>query len=597
MKKGYTLLVAMLLVCVLCVPAFAVSGMSDVDTNVITNLKTADGNAAQPNGYTWENAERFTVTASGTENGKENVIWVVAGSEAPAEDTIYYVDQKTATGDTISFDVFPKKMPSGTYSVYVTNDASSLNTAMPLTTFTYTGSGPELEVTLNGASPVLTWSLQDGAAYYLVVRVSDGVAEYASDWLSGMTTTFTDATAVAGKTYAYYVMCYVGDDWSVTSNTVENVVIPGGAAVAPVLSETVTFDAGKPVLTWSGAYGIDNLLVVRVGAGGSEYVSDWLPGTATTFTDTSAVPGAIYHYYLSCNVGGDWSLSSNAVYNVTIPGGGPTAPTLSSTITFDAGKPVLTWYGASGIDYLLMIRVNASTGVSEFVSDWMYGTDTTFTDTNAVPGQIYHYYLWCNVGGEWDLTSNAVYDVVIPSAEPTVPMLSDTVAFDEGKPVLTWSGASGIDYLLVVRVGAGGTEYVSDWLPGTATTFTDTSAVPGATYHYYLSCNVGGEWSLSSNAVYNVSVPNLGPVAPTMSQTVTFSGSSPVLTWSGASGIDYLLMIRVNANNDSDRAFASDWMYGFETTCTDTTAVPGQTYHYYLWCNVGGEWSLTSDVV
>lgn len=144
MKKQRTLLLALLLLCLLTVPAWAVatedSGMYTVVG--LTQLRTAAGDAVSSQtvdtyGTYYADAERFSVTCEGVTAGKSYTVFVVKGGGKPTADNIYYVDQKTAEGDSVTFDAFPSVMADGDYRVYVSGPGKALDTAAPLATFSY----------------------------------------------------------------------------------------------------------------------------------------------------------------------------------------------------------------------------------------------------------------------------------------------------------------------------------------------------------------------------------------------------------------------------------------------------------------------------
>ena len=59
----------------------------------------------------YNGSDKLSVTYDNATAGKYYMVWLVAGTTLPTsitEETVYYVNQATATGKSVSFDVFPK---------------------------------------------------------------------------------------------------------------------------------------------------------------------------------------------------------------------------------------------------------------------------------------------------------------------------------------------------------------------------------------------------------------------------------------------------------------------------------------------------------
>ena len=144
MKKCVTVLLAAALLCLIWVPAWAAEaeedGIYDISSEeVITSLRTAEGAAAasvadEDFGTYYPGAARFNVVCSGTDIGKDYTVFVVAGDEEPNSTNLVYIDQKTAAGGTVTFDVYPA-LKRGDYSVHVTGGSAVLSTTSPWSPF------------------------------------------------------------------------------------------------------------------------------------------------------------------------------------------------------------------------------------------------------------------------------------------------------------------------------------------------------------------------------------------------------------------------------------------------------------------------------
>ena len=117
----------------MCGGAFAAdastSGVYDVtpESGYTLTPQTADKTAvpaekAQVNGKEtqfYADAVRFELTGTGT-NGTQYVVFALSGEKAvPTKSNIAYIDQDAASNGTISFNLYPGSLSSGTYNVYL----------------------------------------------------------------------------------------------------------------------------------------------------------------------------------------------------------------------------------------------------------------------------------------------------------------------------------------------------------------------------------------------------------------------------------------------------------------------------------------------
>lgn len=131
----------MLLSLTLSVTAFAAggdSGVYDVKNSsgaTLTPLTAANGtiqagsanvDGSDVSGF-YKNAARIKVDLSGAESGKEYLVIVTEGQNVtPDANNIVYIDQVTASGDSVSFNVYPRALTSGkTYSVRISTNAAN----------------------------------------------------------------------------------------------------------------------------------------------------------------------------------------------------------------------------------------------------------------------------------------------------------------------------------------------------------------------------------------------------------------------------------------------------------------------------------------
>lgn len=89
---------------------------TDADQNAIT-AKSVTINGTSETFY--PEAVRFGLTYSGTGTTGHHLVVCLAGTNGvPTEDNIVYIDQAAAAA-TISFDIYPKELTNGEYSIYI----------------------------------------------------------------------------------------------------------------------------------------------------------------------------------------------------------------------------------------------------------------------------------------------------------------------------------------------------------------------------------------------------------------------------------------------------------------------------------------------
>lgn len=88
-----------------------------------------------------QTSEKFTLTYSGAENGKQYLVVVSSDANKTLnENTIYYIDQVEAAGNSAAFNVYPKTLSDGNYYVYLSsNAATGVTTLEQVATITATG--------------------------------------------------------------------------------------------------------------------------------------------------------------------------------------------------------------------------------------------------------------------------------------------------------------------------------------------------------------------------------------------------------------------------------------------------------------------------
>lgn len=113
-------------------------------------------------------AEKVTLTYDGAQDGSYYLVMALNDATAlPTESNIAYIDQKTADGGTVTFDVYPGKLEAGkTYTVYLTSNDGVLDTMTEKGSFRY-----YVPYTLGDVDSNGKWTAND-ALYTLQIAVN-----------------------------------------------------------------------------------------------------------------------------------------------------------------------------------------------------------------------------------------------------------------------------------------------------------------------------------------------------------------------------------------------------------------------------------------
>ncbi len=243
--------------------------------------------------------------------------------------------------------------------------------------------------------------------------------------------------------------------------------------------------------------------------------------------------------------------------------GPPGAPVLTTSISY--GLIALNWSVPTGrITGYRVFRGTTPGGGTQFAQGL---TAPDYIDKNAFPGTTYYYTVKAaNAAGVGPPSNEVAATPQLPGA-PTL-----TAKPASGKVVLIWTGPSGhlTGYRLYRGTASGGETLLASGL--TAAAYTDTSALPTATYYYEVrALNDAGGGPLSNEVV----------AAPQLPGAATLYAKTPqgqiVLTWTIPTGpvTNYRLYRGTQPGGESQ--FASGLTV---PTYTDASAAKGTIYYY-----------------
>jgi fibronectin type 3 domain-containing protein len=422
----------------------------------------------------------------------------------------------------------------------------------------------------------LQWDASTAATSYNIYRGPSPGGEAVVPYATGVTTTsFTDSGTATGTTYAYRVAAVNFGGVSFQSNEALALTAPA----APTLT-LGALHSGPISLNWSAPPGAASYNIYRGSSPGGEGGTPYKTGvTATLFSDTGSLNGAIYYRVTAVDAGGE-SARSNETF-VLLP---PAAPSgVSATGGF--GRVVVSWAAAgSAADYALY-RASAPGGEGS-VPYRAAITATSFTDAGLANGTSFYYRVTAiNTVGE----SPRSVEVAGTTAAAPPAGLGAIVAGSQVR--LSWSASFGATSYKVYRGtnsrGEGSTPFQTGV---TGTSFVDTRTSSGATYYYQVTAvNAGGESGRLNEA--SVTLP---PAAPALTAVVAAGRIN--LTWSASAGATSYNLYR----STSPRAEgAIPYQSGLTSNSfADIGLAAGVTFYYRVTAvNAGGESSFFNEVV
>jgi len=355
----------------------------------------------------------------------------------------------------------------------------------------------------------------------------------------------------------------------------------GWDQLAPTTPAAVTANAlgGSAVqLSWDPSF--DNVKVDRYRVERSDDgVNFTLLGetTATGYTDTAVVDGAVYYYRVSALDGLDHISPASAVVSAVLDSVPPTAPTNLTGAPDSPAQITLTWSGASdnvAIAGYAVLRNNVLVATP---------TGTTYTDTGLTPGTTYTYAVQTlDFGG--NASAPITTQVTTPQdlTPPSVPGGLAAVAVSDSTVHVTWTASTD-------DTGVAGYKVYRDSLVtatgSTADTFFDDGPLNPSVAHNYRVTAFDGAGNESLVGDSEVVVVRTLPSAPTALAVVDApadSGGNLNLTWTPWASVSVTEQ-RIYRSLTAGGPYSLVAGVGNTVAAyTDTGLTNGTTYYYVI---------------
>ena len=363
------------------------------------------------------------------------------------------------------------------------------------------GSPSGVSATAGTGANTISWSAVADATSYKILRGTSSTYSSATQIGTVTTATYSDATALPGQGYYYWIVAVNDQGESAPSSYVYTSGWQLAAPTGVSASDGTYYD--KVVISWGAVTGASTYYIYRYTSNSSGSASQIGSSTTTSYEDKTAVAGTTYYYWVKAYNADSGAYSA---FSAVDSGSRKKLSTPSGvSATAGAGANNLTWSTVADATSYKILRGTSST----YSSATQIGTVTTatFSDATALPGQGYYYWIVAvNDQGE-SAPSSYAYTSGWQLAAPTGVNATDTATNDV---TITWNAVSGATSYEIWRSSYSYSpdSYATKIGTSTTTSYIDTTVPAASTYYYYVKAvNAAGAsgWS-SYNSGYRVRV-------------------------------------------------------------------------------------------
>lgn len=343
--------------------------------------------------------------------------------------------------------------------------------------------------------------------------------------------------------------------------------VAGAAVVATNLTTNVGLSAvitdAKGIYAFQVPSSSSFKIVASIGTRAASITASASASVSTTyFYDSNS--DSMSYYSGTAAIGNSWG------NNLTLPDPPPDAPTaVSASDGASTASVSVAWTAVTSATGYGVYRFTSSSSNSASLLGQV--AVTNYTDSTAVPGALYYY---------WVKATNAMGASAFSAPDTGYRALSapagvSATESSTGGVTVTWGAVTGASYYRVYRaVSAGGTKTaLGSWQ--TAMTYVDTSAAAGVTYYYWAAAAVDDSGTrASAYGDYDTGL-RLAAVA----LAVALDATNLVWTTGGDTG----WFGQTNATHDGADAARSGALADGQTNWLQT-AVTGPGTLSFWWC-------------
>ena len=377
---------------------------------------------------------------------------------------------------------------------------------------------------------------------------------------------YHDTGAAPGIKYHYKVRAYTSQ-WnsegplSASESGYRALEAPGGVAASDGVS------AVHVEVAWSGVTGADSYKVYRSDTVDGTY-SELGSATASPYQDTTAAPGATYHYKVKA-----YTVSSESLSAFSDADTGFRSFNAPDGVVATNGKSTVhvqvSWNPVSGADTYLIFRSVSSGGT---FSELGSVSASPYQDTTATPGLLYYYKVKAHASSSGAYSDLSAEDDGYRKLDVPANVAASDGAHT-GKVVITWSAVTGADSYRVLRASTSGGTY-SELGSATGTTFDDTTIRSGTQYYKVKAYAVSSD-SYSADSAPDSGYMKLGTPGNVTATQGTHTDRVEV-TWNGVISAEKYHVYRSTTIGGTyvEKTSTTDMNY------TDRMADAGTAYYY-----------------
>lgn len=357
----------------------SISGVALAKTN-FTKIEAKSGKKVA---LTWKKvsqAEGYLIYRKDSEDGKYNQIGKVTSGK-----TLTYTDTVKSNNKTYTYKIQAYNTNNGKQGV---GAYSSTKSAKTLAKAKITGITSSNEEVLK-----ISWNKVSGAKGYIISRSTKKDSGYSEiDTVSGeKTTSYTDDTVKAGKTYYYKVEAY-----NVNSGTKgyggASDAVAGKTAKCTKITSIISTNEKTLTIKWNkitGAYGY-RIKRSTDEDGTYKVVKTIKSGNTTSYKDTSVKAGKTYYYTVETMV----KTGDNICYSGdSAPMEGRTAKKakIKYAVSNGSNQIEVNWGAVSGAYGYRIKRSTSKNGTYKVVATLKGKNNTTYQDKNVKTAKTYYY--------------------------------------------------------------------------------------------------------------------------------------------------------------------------------------------------------------
>jgi len=328
-------------------------------------------------------------------------------------------------------------------------------------------------------------------------------------------------------------------------------------------------------LAWGSVAGAVDYEVFR-GTGPVPAVSISIGTTASlSFDDTSAAAGSVFYYFIKARTA--CASSNYSTSDTGFTGGSATAPTgLSASDSTSCTEVFVSWTALSGATSYRVLRNTVNDSASGTLVNTTGGT--TLSDTGGIAGVTYFYF----VRAETASCGNSPYSAGNQGTRSATIAAPTGIAAGDGSSctsiTVSWTAAPGATSYSIWRSTVNDSATSAQIGTDTASPFSDTTALAGTGYFYWLkSINTCGAGAFSVGDAGNRAA---APSVPTgVSASDNTSCTQVDIAWSASPGATAYELYR-NSINSTSGATLLTTIPGL--AFTDATATEGSTFFYFV---------------